>query len=144
MHTCLFLLLFWVSIKNPASFFRYLPLLLPLYLHSLFHEEDHAIFMVKELSSIVTTSGFPKVNMISLRPRDAYLCNWIGSSVVQVMACRLFGAISLPEPMLSYRQLDPWQQTSVKFYSKFKYIHLQKWIWKCCLQNGGNCFSALL
>ena len=30
------------------------------------------------------------------------------------MACRLVGAKPLPEPMLTYCQLDPWEQTSVK------------------------------
>ena len=40
------------------------------------------------------------------------------------MACRLFGAKLLPELMLSYCQLDPWEQTSVKFESKYKiFIH---------------------
>ena len=36
------------------------------------------------------------------------------------MACRLFGAKPLPEPMLAYCQLDSWEQTSVKFESKYK------------------------
>ena len=31
------------------------------------------------------------------------------------MACRLFGAKPLPEPMLAYCQLDHWEQISVKF-----------------------------
>ena len=36
------------------------------------------------------------------------------------MACRLSGAKPLPEPMLTYCQLDPQEQTSVKFESKYK------------------------
>ena len=39
---------------------------------------------------------------------------------VQVMVCRLFGAKPLPEPMLTYCQLDPKDQISVKFGSKYK------------------------
>ena len=35
---------------------------------------------------------------------------WTGSSLVQVMACHLFGAKPLPERMLAYYQLDPWEQ----------------------------------
>ena len=31
--------------------------------------------------------------------------------------------------MLEYRQLDPKKQTSVTFYSKFKYLHSRKCIW---------------
>ena len=36
---------------------------------------------------------------------------WIGSALLQIMACRLFGAKPLSEPMLDYHQLDPWEQT---------------------------------
>ena len=35
------------------------------------------------------------------------------------MAWHLFGAKPLPEPMLIYCELDRWEQTSVKFESKF-------------------------
>ena len=47
---------------------------------------------------------------------------WIGSVFVQVMACHLFGAKPLPEPMLAYCQLDPQEQTSVKFQPKYKIL----------------------
>ena len=48
-------------------------------------------------------------------PSAAYMRQLIGSALVQVMACRLFGDKPLPEPMLEYCQLDPNEQTSVKF-----------------------------
>ena len=48
------------------------------------------------------------------------MCQRTGSALVQVMACRSFGAKPLPEPMLKYCQLDPWKHTSVKFESKYK------------------------
>ena len=51
----------------------------------------------------------------------------IGSTLVQIMACRLFGAKPVPEPMPTYCQLDPQEQTSVKFESKYKTFHS----WKC-------------
>ena len=54
------------------------------------------------------------------------------------MACRLFGAKPLPKSKLSYCQLDPWEQTSVKFESKCKTFHSRKCIWKCRLRNGGH------
>ena len=38
----------------------------------------------------------------SLRPSDAYMRRWTGSSLVHIMACRLFGAKPLSEPMLKY------------------------------------------
>ena len=36
-------------------------------------------------------------------------------SLVQVMACPLLDAKPLPEPMLTYQQLDPHEQSLVKF-----------------------------
>ena len=38
----------------------------------------------------------------------------IGSALIRVMVSRLLGAKPLPEPVLNYNQLDPWEQTSVK------------------------------
>ena len=38
----------------------------------------------------------------SLRPSDAYMRQKPNPSLVQIMACRLFGAKPLSEPMLEY------------------------------------------
>ena len=51
-------------------------------------------------------------------PTAEYIGRWTESALVQVMACRLSGAKPLPEPLLPYCQLDPCEQTSVKFESK--------------------------
>ena len=40
-------------------------------------------------------------------PSTAYMHHLIGSALVQIMACRLFGAKPLSKPMLGYCQLDP-------------------------------------
>ena len=40
-------------------------------------------------------------------PSAAYMRQSIGSALVQMMACRLFGAKPLSKPMLGYCQLDP-------------------------------------
>ena len=45
---------------------------------------------------------------------------WIRSALVQIVARRLFGAKPLSKPMLSYCQLEPWEQTSMKLSSKYK------------------------
>ena len=39
-------------------------------------------------------------------PNAAYMRQWIGSPLVQIMACRLFGAKPLPESMLDDCQMD--------------------------------------
>ena len=41
-------------------------------------------------------------NFDSSPPSAAYMRQWAYSALVQVMACRLFGAKLLPEPMLAY------------------------------------------
>ena len=40
-------------------------------------------------------------------PSAAYLRQWIGSALVQIMACHLFGAKPLSKPLLGYCQLYP-------------------------------------
>ena len=49
------------------------------------------------------------------------------------MACRLFGAKPLPEPMLVNCHLDSWEQISVKFESEFYHFHSRKCIRNCRL-----------
>ena len=40
-------------------------------------------------------------------PSAAYMRQWIGSALVQMMACRLFGTKPLSKPTLRYCKLDP-------------------------------------
>ena len=39
-------------------------------------------------------------------PSAAYMRQWIGSAIVQIMVCRLFGTKSLSKPTLGYCQWD--------------------------------------
>ena len=78
----------------------------------------------------------------SSTPSAAYMCRWTESALVQVMACRLFGAKPLPEPMFTFCQLDHQEHTSVKFESKYKTFNSRKCIWKCRLRNCGHLVSA--
>ena len=71
-------------------------------------------------------------------PSAAYMCQCTVSTLVQIMACRLYVAKPLSEPMLDYYQLDTWEQSSVKFYSKYKIFHSWKCIWKYRLRNSGH------
>ena len=60
------------------------------------------------------------------------------SILLQVTACRLLGAKPLPDPMLPYCQLDPWEQLEqVKSESKYTTFHPWKCIWTYWLRNGG-------
>ena len=63
-------------------------------------------------------------------PSAAYMRRWTGPSLVQVMACRLFSAKPLPEPMLAYCQLDSWEQIFSEIIIEilsfsFKKMHLK-------------------
>ena len=72
-----------------------------------------------------------KVIFLNSSPPGAiYLCCWTGSALMQIMACRLFSAKSLPEPMPTCCQLNLYEQSTVKFESKykknsFKNVHLK-------------------
>ena len=69
-------------------------------------------------------------NQINSSPSGAaYMHQWTGSALVEIMASCLFGAKPLPEPMLAYCQLDSWEQISVKFESKFYHFFSRKCIW---------------
>ena len=46
-------------------------------------------------------------NLNSSPPIVTYMRQWIRSALLQIMACHLFGAKPLSEPMLGYCQLDP-------------------------------------
>ena len=72
--------------------------------------------------------------LISSPSNAAYMHQWIWSALLKIMACRLFGAKPLSKPMLGYCQLDHWEQTSVKFLSKYKTFHSWKSVWKYHLQ----------
>ena len=64
------------------------------------------------------------------------------TSLVQIMACRLFGTKPLSEPMLDCYWLARWEQTSVKFKSNYEDFCSRKCIWKYRLQIGRHFVSA--
>ena len=66
-------------------------------------------------------SGFYLSN--SSPPVVTYMCQWIGSALVQIMACRLFGAKPLSKPMLGYCQLDPQENFSNFNQNTTLFIH---------------------
>ena len=77
-------------------------------------------------------------------PSDPNMRPWIGSVLGQIMACRLFDAKPLSAPMLGNCQIDPKEQTSVKFESTYKTSHSRKCIWKYRLRNGDHVTNIML
>ena len=51
------------------------------------------------------STSYCTLNVKSLRPSNAYMRQYIRSQLVQIMACRLFGAKPLSKPLLSYSLL---------------------------------------
>ena len=60
------------------------------------------LYIESDLSSYQLTNRLTNSSL----PGAAYMRQWTGSALVQIMACRLFGAKPLSEPMLKYCQLD--------------------------------------
>ena len=106
-------------------------------LYSAILPDDLAIVGVGFNVSISINSPHP-TQPNPTHPRAAYMRQWSESTLVQIMACRLFGAKPLSKPTVGYCQLDPKEQTSVKFWSQYKTFHSRKCIWKCRLRNGDN------
>ena len=70
---------------------------------------------VKQTEQDVLNPSEKNPNLVILSPPSAvYMRRGTVSALIRVMASRLFGANPLPEPVLTYNQLDPWEQTSVK------------------------------
>ena len=68
---------------------------------------------------------FYNCSLNSSPPSAAYMRQWTGPTMVQVMAPI--------KPMLAHCQLDSWAQISVKSDSEFNHFHSGKCIWKWCL-----------
>ena len=96
------------------------------------------------LSGILKQGNRFHYTLHSFPPSSAYMRQWSGPKLVQVMACRMFDAKPLPEPMLPYCRLDPWEQTSVEFESKYKNFSFTKMRPKYHLRNGGYVVKAEL
>ena len=69
----------------------------------------------------------------SYLPSAAFMRQWAGSSLVQVMASRLIRTKPLPELMLAYCVLDSWEHISVIFEIELYHFYSRKNIWKCRL-----------
>ena len=69
---------------------------------------------VKQTEQDVPNPKYLPDLVILFPPSAVYMRRWIGSALIRVMVSRLFVAKPLPEPVLTYNQLDHWEQTSVK------------------------------
>ena len=67
-------------------------------------------------------------------PTAAYMRQWIGSALVQIMACRLFGAKPLSKPMLFFVNWTLRNKLQWNSNQNTK----RKCIWRHRLRNGGH------
>ena len=100
-------------------------------------ESRHSKVFFSNISQINTSTHWGRVTNICASTIYVYI-----PTLLQIMACRLFGVKPLSESMLPYCQFYPVEHISVKFYSKFKSFHSRKCTWKCRLRNGGHFVSA--
>ena len=77
--------------------------------------------------SNIRNNGEGALVVNSSPPSAAYMRLWTWSALLQVMAL-----------ILTYRQLDHKEQTSVKLESKYKAFHPWKCVSKYRLRNGGH------
>ena len=59
------------------------------------------------------------------RPSGTYMRHQIELSLVRINACRLFSAKLISEPITTYRQVDPYEETPVKFREFFSLMKMQ-------------------
>ena len=71
--------------------------------------------LIANLSPAILVRSPPLIWFESSTHNAAYKCQWTGTPMVQVMACRLFIAKPLPELMLAYCNLDSSEHIPVKF-----------------------------
>ena len=74
------------------------------------------VYKNKYIHNVYCTITIIQNDFNSSPPSAPYMNQWIRSALVQIMACRRFGTTPLSKPKLGYCQLDPWEQTSVKFW----------------------------
>ena len=87
------------------------------------------ISLACNLSSMLYTGErrFDSIMDNPLWSSDAYRHEQNIPSLVQIVACRLFGDNPLSEPMMTYCQLDPEEYSSIKSYLQFRSFYS----WKC-------------
>ena len=104
-------------------------------------EHNHQIWEL-----LKNTKGYSS-SFNSYPPSAAYMHPLIRSTLVQIMACRLFGTNPFSEPMLCCCQLEPWEQTSVNFNQKnfpFKKMFLQYCLQKVAILSRGRWVNTLM
>ena len=90
----------YFHVSNSSSDFTYYFSTVILHKHSLDTFYINANF-AHSLSSAKSLSYWKLITRVR---------QWTRSSIIQVMACRLFGTKPLPGPVMKYRQLDPCEQ----------------------------------
>ena len=90
--------------------------------YSYFTRKQNASKNVYKMTTVLSKPQY--VNLSP--PSAAYVRQWTGSALVQVMIYRLFDAKPLPEPILSYCQLSSYEQIECyKTFHSWKSMHLK-------------------
>ena len=98
-----------------------------------YQAQSNFVISAKQFSTSNTYTRGLGYNLKLIYPNAAYMRQWTGSALAEVMACRLVGTKSLPKPMLAYCQLDSWEQHSEKFERELYHFYSSKCPWECRL-----------
>ena len=82
----------------------------------------------KEMVTVHDFSNCREQRVHSLRPSDVYMRKKTALSLVQIMACRLFGGKPLSEPMMAVYEINLEEHISMKFNLKIKSFHSRKYL----------------
>ena len=80
--------------------------------------------------------GTTQIN--SSPPSAAYMCQWIGSALVQIMACRLFGDKPLSKPVLGFLSKGLLGTNFTEIWIEIQNFYSRKCIWKRHLRNSDH------
>ena len=120
----------------PAQLAYYVDKPLVIYLNQSWYlswkeKKNHSVKKMQMETSSAKCQSFR--SSLNSSPLSAtYMCQWIGSALVQIMACRLFSAKPLSKPMLGYCQFGPlgtnFSEILIKILNfSFMKMHLKIW-----------------
>ena len=81
--------------------------------------------------NLITINLYLWYSINLLKPSDAYMQQWTGSSQAQIMVCQLCGTKAISETMIISTQLDTSCQMLTNSELQLKYFHSWPYIWLC-------------
>ena len=104
------------------------------------HQSSASLAFARGIHRVPVNSPHKGPVMWKIFPFDDVIMEWV--IVASENSLLLNNAKLWPQPLLSYCQLNPWEQNSVKFQYIYQSLHWRKYIWKCCLHIVSHLFPT--